>query len=392
MELELKYGCNPNQQHARLLIQDDPSPLEVLNGSPGYINLLDALRGWQLVTDLESFVGKPAAASFKHVSPAGCAVAGDLSIAMRKSQFLPDDVELSPVASAYVKARSSDRVASFGDFIAVSDTVGTSLAHIIKPEVSDGIIAPDYEDEALDILKQKKKGNYVILRMDRDYQPPAIEHRYEFGITLEQSHNDAVVDRALLSPDRIVTDAKEIDDVAIETALVATIALKHTQSNSVSVGYEGQAIGIGAGQQSRIACTRIACDKAERWFLKLHPKAVQLEFHEGMPRSEKVNAVDQFIRYNELDDSERAQFAERIAGSFEPLTDEERSDWLSSFSGIVLSSDAFFPFRDNLDRAAKSGASIVVQPGGSARDADVTAAANEHGMVMFHTGVRLFLH
>lgn len=391
MELKLKYGCNPNQSHARL-IAPDPSPLTVVNGSPGYINILDAIRGWQLVRDLENFIGKPAAASFKHVSPAGAAVAGPISDALRQSQFLSAETELSPVASAYVKARSSDRVASFGDFIAISDIVDESLARVIKPEVSDGIIAPGYEPGALELLKQKKKGGYVILQMDSDYAPPAIESRCDFGITLEQSFNDAVINASLFAPERIVSENKALSDDAIETAQVATITLKHTQSNSISVGYQGQAIGIGAGQQSRIACTRLACDKADRWFLKMHPRSLELTFADGLPRSEKVNAVDMFIRHHELDEHERAQLSEQVTGTMKPLTQQERADWLRRFDGIVLSSDAFFPFRDNIDRAARSGVSVVVHAGGSARDEVVTAAANEHGMVLVNTGLRLFLH
>lgn len=388
-EIPLKYGCNPNQKHARILTPD-PSPLAIVNGNPSYINLMDGIRSWQLVRELKQATGKPAAASFKHVSPAGCAVAAELSPAFKKSQFIADDTELSPAATAYAKARSSDRVASFGDFIAVSEPVDITLAMLIKPEVSDGIIAPGYDADALAILKAKKRGGYVMLQMDPDYTPPAVESRTDFGITLEQSFNDAAITPELFG--NVVTDNKKLSDGEITTAMVSTITLKHTQSNSICVGYEGQAVGVGAGQQSRIACTRIACDKADRWFMKLHPKALQLQFVDGVPRSEKVNAVDMYIRYMELDDRELTQFEKAVEHHPGAITEQERADWLSAFGGIVLSSDAFMPFRDNLDRAAQSGVKVLVQAGGSARDEGVIQAANEHGMAMAFTGMRLFLH
>ncbi len=390
-EIHLKYGCNPNQPEARV-IQPDSEPLEVVNGRPSYINLMDGLRSWQLVRDLKKGTGKAAAASYKHVSPAGAAVAGDLSVAFRQSQFIAPETELSPAATAYAKARSSDRPASFGDFIAVSEVVDETLANLIKPEVSDGIIAPGYAPEALEILKQKKKGGYVMLQMDPHFRPPAVEERVEFGMTLKQSHNDAVISPDLLQT--VVTAKKELSDDEVETAIVATATLKHTQSNSVCVGYKGHAIGVGAGQQSRIACTRLACGKSDRWFLKLHPKALSLAFRDGLPRSEKVNAVESYVRWHELDETERYQLEGQLDQAVEPLTDEEIADWLGTFDlgGVVLSSDAFFPFRDNLDRAAQSGVRVVVQPGGSARDKFVIEAADQHGMVMCFTGLRLFLH
>lgn len=393
MEIKLKYGVNPNQTHARVLpAAHRPMPLRVLGGSPSYINVLDALRGWQLVRELHAAVGKPAAASFKHVSPAGAAVAGDLTDDFKRAHFYGDLADASPIATAYAKARSSDRAASFGDFIAVSDRVDASLAAIIRPEVSDGIIAPAYDDDALEVLKAKKSGGYVVLQMDATYASPAMESRTEFGLTLEQSHNDARIDRDLF--DHIVTRDKTIPGAVMETLLVATITLKHTQSNSIAVGYQGQAVGIGAGQQSRIACTRLACDKADRWFLKMHPKALALRFKEGTPRPERVNLADQFVRWHELPQQERLLLQDQLDGgaAIDPITDTERQQWLRGRDGIVCSSDAFFPFRDNLDRAAASGVRYVAQAGGSKRDGAVIAAADEHGMTMALTGLRLFLH
>lgn len=399
MDIPLKYGCNPNQPQAQITTpgtgpQGD-GPLLVVNGSPSYINALDALRSWQLVRDLKAATGKAAAASFKHVSPAGAAVAGELSPEFLQAFFYapPEKVpggEYSPVATAYAKARSSDRVASFGDFIAVSEPVDTTLAALIKPEVSDGIIAPSYEPEAFDILRAKKGGKYVMLTMDPAYTPPATESRVEFGLTLEQSHNDIAITPGTF--DNLVTAAKEIPGEVMETLIVATVTLKHTQSNSIAVGYRGQAVGVGAGQQSRIACTRIACDKADRWLLKTHPKALALRFADGLAKAEKVNAADNFVRHHELNEGERAELGKALVGDWSPITPEERRQWLGQLPGVVLSSDAFIPFRDNLDRAAASGVKFVAQAGGSARDQGVTDAANDHGMAMAHTGVRLFLH
>ncbi len=389
MQISMKYGCNPNQSHARLTGGSGDGPLTVLNGAPGYINVLDALRGWQLVRELKSSTGRPAAASFKHVSPAGAAVAGSLPEDFCKAHFF-DDADLSPAATAYAKARSSDRVASFGDFISVSDTVDASLARIIKPEVSDGIIAPGYEPQALDIIRSKKGGKYVVLQMDPGYTPPAIESRVEFGLTLEQSYNDSIIDAELFN--NLVTKNKNIPGDVMETLIVATVTLKHTQSNSICVGYRGQAVGVGAGQQSRIACTRLACEKADRWLLKMHPKALSLSFVDGLPKSEKVNALDQFVRYHELDEGERAVLHKALARKPDAISEQERHDWAGRFEGVVLSSDAFVPFRDNLDRAARSGVKYLAQAGGSARDRDVIDAADEHGMTMAFTGLRLFLH
>ena len=390
MEIKLKYGLNPNQTFARVTHPDEPGPLTVVNGKPSFINILDALRGWQLVRELEGALNKPAAASFKHVSPAGAAVAGELGERFRQAFFIPEAAQLSPVATAYAKARSSDRVASFGDFIAVSDRVDATLAGLIKPEVSDGIIASAYDDDARDILAAKKAGSYVMLQMDPAYEPTGVEARTEFGLTLEQDANTAVIDRHLLS--NIVTNNRDLPDDAAESLLVATITLKHTQSNSIAVGYAGQAVGVGAGQQSRIACTRLACDKFDRWALTQHPKAIDLQFKEGIPRSEKVNVVDTLLRWYELTSAERDGLCERLVKPPEPITAEERAEWLKRYPGVALSSDAFFPFRDNLDRAARSNVRYVAQAGGSKRDADVIAAADEHAMVMAITGRRLFLH
>lgn len=390
MDIPLKYGCNPNQTHAKVITPLDDGPLVVRNGSPSYINILDALRGWQLVRDLKAATGKAAAASFKHVSPAGAAVAAPLTAEFCKAHFYSDPGNLSEAATAYARARSSDRVASFGDFIAVSETVDATLAQLIKPEVSDGIIAPGYDEEALQIISAKKGGKYVVLQMDPAYSPPAIETRTQFGITLEQSHNDIAIGADTFA--NVVTKHKDIPPDVLETLIVATVTLKHTQSNSVDVGFEGQAVGIGAGQQSRIACTRIACDKADRWLLKQHPKALELAYVDGLPKSEKVNAAEGFVRWHELNESERTEVRNKLTNLPEPISDNERQDWLRKLPGVVLSSDAFIPFRDNLDRAAASGVEYVVQAGGSARDDDVIAAADEHGMVMALTGVRLFLH
>lgn len=394
MEIKLKYGCNPNQPHARVVMDPGSAsgdgPLRVRNGAPSYINMLDGIRGWQLVRDLKAATGKASAASYKHVSPAGAAVARPLTPDFCAAHFYADDGSLSPIATAYARARSSDRVASFGDFIAVSEPVDESLAGLIKPEVSDGIIAPGYDDDALAILSAKKGGRYVVLEMDAAYTPPAVESRSDFGITLEQSHNDIVIDADTFA--NVVTKAADIPVDVMESLVVATITLKHTQSNSISVGYQGQAVGVGAGQQSRIACTRIACDKADRWLLKQHPKALALEFADGLAKSEKVNAADSFVRHHELNDAERAALAQQLVGDPAPITEQERADWLAQLSGVVLSSDAFIPFRDNLDRAKASGVGYVAQAGGSARDQDVIDAADEHGMVMAATGVRLFLH
>ena len=401
-ETRLKYGCNPNQPHAVIRYDGEgPSPLSVVNGTPSYINALDALRAWELVRDLRHATGKPAAASFKHVSPAGAAVAGELSPDFCKAHFYPApaDHDYSPIASAYARARSSDRVASFGDFIAVSEPVDVSLAKLIKPEVSDGIIAPAYDPEAQALLAAKKGGKYVMLQIDPGYTPQSlpegrggVESRTCFGLTLQQTYNDCVIDAAMLG--NLVTACKDLPAAAVESLLVATVAIKHTQSNSIGVALGGQAVGIGAGQQSRIACTRLACDKADRFLLKQHPKALALvdQFAPGIGRPEKVNALDQFTRYHELDRTELRELRAALTADPDPITRDEAAAWCGSFGDLALSSDAFIPFRDNLDRAKRSGVKYVVHAGGSARDDLVTAAADDHGMVMALSGLRLFLH
>ncbi len=388
-EIPLKYGLNPHQAFAKLR-SDGEMPVSVLNGTPSYINILDALRGWQLVRELRGVLDKPAAASFKHVSPAGAAVAGPLTDDFLRGHFYQTPSRLSPIATAYARGRSSDRQASFGDFIAVSERVDLSLAQLIKPEVSDGIIAPSYAPDALNILSQKKGGGYVILKMDEAYEPSRIEHRLEHGLRLEQSHSEAVIDASLLK--HIATKNKKLPRAAVEAVLVAMVTLRHTQSNSVIVAHNGQAVGIGAGQQSRIACTRLACDKAERFFLKTHPKTLALPYQPDLGRPERVNLADDFVQWHTLDESERRVVLAGLTAEPQPITAEERRAWLDGLGGVSLASDAFFPFRDNIDRAARTGVIYVANPGGSKRDDLVVAAADEHDMVMAMTGLRLFLH
>jgi AICAR transformylase/IMP cyclohydrolase PurH len=389
MRTELKYGCNPHQKPAYLSFDGDPSPLQALNGTPGYINVLDALGGWQLVRELRRATGKPSAASFKHVSPAGAAIARPLNEEFLKSQMLPDE-PLSPVATAYARARGGDRMSSFGDAIAVSDPVDVSLVRLIRREVSDLIIAPGYEPEALEILKSKRGGGYRILQIDPDYEPPEMESRDVFGFTLEQLRNTATIDADLFR--NIVSKAKEVPEDVLETLIVATIALKYTQSNSVCVAYDGQVIGMGAGQQSRVHCTRLACSKADKWYMQQHPRVLSLDFADGLTRAERTNVVDQFLLWDELSDAERTATEAGLRGAPEPLSADERAAWIARFAGVCISSDAFFPFRDSVDRASRSGVAYVAQPGGSLRDDEVTAAADQYGMVMVHTGLRVFLH
>lgn len=389
MEIKLKYGLNPHQRFAQLVIEAEPAPLEVVNGTPGYINILDAMAAWPLARELKDATGRAGAASFKHVSPAGAAVARPLSEEFRGSQMLPDE-KLSPVARAYVRARGADRLSSFGDMAAVSDTVDVSLARVLEREVSDGIIAPDYEPEALEILKRKKDGGFCVFRIDPDYEPPETEYRDTFGFRLEESRNTARVTRELL--DNVVTERTGIPDDIAETLLVATIALKYTQSNSVCVAYDGQVIGMGAGQQSRVHCTRLACRKADKWLLQMHPRTLGLRFKSGLGRPERTNIVDQFLLWDELAEAEKEQMLEGLEERPEPLTRKERAEWMGSFDGICCSSDAFFPFRDSLDRASRTNVQYVLQPGGSYRDDLVTEAADRYGMVMAHSGVRWFLH
>ncbi len=389
MKIELRYGCNPHQRPASLAFPGTSAPLQVLNGAPGYINMLDALGAWQLVRELRQATGKPSAASFKHTSPAGAAVAQPLGEAFRRSQMLPDE-PLSPVATAYARARGGDRMSSFGDAIAVSDEVDVSLAQLIRREVSDLVVAPGYQAEALDILKSKRGGRYLVLQIDPDYEPPETEHRELFGFALSQQRNSARIDAGLFG--NVVTANASIPPEALETLIVATVALKYTQSNSVCVAYGGQVIGPGAGQQSRVHCTRLACDKADKWFLQQHPRVLDLAFAEDLTRAEKTNLVDQFLLWDELAGAERDALRAGLRHVPEPLSPEEREAWIAGFEGVCLSSDAFFPFRDSIDRASRSNIGYVAQPGGSLRDDDVTAAADQYGMVMVHTGLRLFLH
>lgn len=389
MQLELKYGCNPHQRPARLLFEGESSPLQVLNGTPGYINLLDAFGAWQLVRDMRRATGLPSAASFKHVSPAGAAVARPLNEEFRRSQMLLAD-ELSPVATAYARARGGDRMSSFGDAVAVSDPVDVSLAQLLKREVSDLIIAPGYDVEALRILQSKKGGGYRILQIDPAYDPPEMEGRDVFGFRLEQRRNVARIDADLFR--KVVTRRTDIPREAMETLIVATIALCYAQSNSVCVAYDGQVIGMGAGQQSRVHCTRLACDKADKWFLQQHPRVLEMPFRDGLTRLDKTNIVDQYLLWEQLSDSEIEAMQASLRAPVSPLSREEKAEWIARFETVCISSDAYFPFRDSIDRASRSHVQYVAQPGGSLRDADVTAAADQYGMVMAHTGLRCFLH
>jgi len=388
MEIELKYGCNPHQVPARLIVPD-PSQFRVLNGRPSYINILDALGAWQLSRELKASTGKPSAASFKHTSPAGAAIAAPLSAEYRASQFLSDD-DLSPIATAYVRARGGDRMCSFGDVAGVSEVVDSSLAQVLKHEVSDLIIAPGFDPAALEMLKTKKQGGYLIFQIDPDYEPPQMETRELFGFGLQQKRNDARISKDLFQ--NIVTSKKSFTDDILTTLVVATIALKYTQSNSVCVAYQGQVIGMGAGQQSRVHCTRLACDKADKWLLQQHPKTIGLKFREGLKKPEKANVVDQYLLWDQLSEPEESSMLSALAEVPEQITKEERFEWIKRFEGVCLSSDAFIPFRDNIDRASRSNVKFVAQAGGSLRDSEVTQAAEQYGMTMVHTGLRLFLH
>ncbi len=390
-ELELKYGCNPNQKPARIFTQTGELPLTVLSGKPGYINFLDALNGWQLVTELKRATGLPAATSFKHVSPAGAALGLPLSDTLKKIYFVPQDAPLSPLACAYARARGADRMSSFGDWISLSDPCDVPTALLIKPEVSDGVIAPDYEPEALEILKSKRGGNYNIVKMDPAYQPPALERKDIFGITFEQNRNELVIDDAFFA--NVVTQNKELPETAKHDLAVAMIALKYTQSNSVCYVKDGQCIGIGAGQQSRIHCTRLAGDKADNWWLRQHEKTLALPFIAGLKNPDRDNAIDRYIS-NEADETVlkdgnwQRLFTEKPA----PLTTAEKKAWLTRLSGVSLGSDAFFPFSDNIDRAAQSGVAYIAEPGGSKRDQEVIDACDRYGIAMAFTGLRLFHH
>ena len=390
-ELELKYGCNPNQKPSRIFMEDGSElPIEVLNGRPGYINFLDAFNGWQLVKELKEATGLPAATSFKHVSPAGAAVGRELDDTLRKIYWVDEDIELTPLANAYARARGADRMSSFGDFIALSDECDAATARLIQHEVSDGIIAPGYSAEALQILKSKKKGNYNIIKIDADYVPTPVEHKQVFGITFEQGRNEIKIDDSLL--ENIVTENKELPQSVKDDMKIALITLKYTQSNSVCYVKDGQAIGIGAGQQSRVHCTRLAGSKADSWLLRQCPKVLDLPFREDIGRPDRDNAIDNYIGEYYMDVLDDGKWERIFTRKPEVFTASEKAEWLSKMSGVVLGSDAFFPFSDNIDRAAKSGVSYIVQPGGSVRDDIVIESANNYNMVMVCNGVRLFHH
>ena len=390
-DLELKYGCNPNQVPAKIFVNDGRDlPIEVLNGRPGYINFMDAFNGWQLVSELKKACGLPAATSFKHVSPAGAAVGIALDDTLKKIYFVDETVELSPLACAYARARGADRMSSFGDFIALSDVCDVATAKLIKPEVSDGIIAPGYEDEALEILKGKKRGTYNIIKIDPAYKPQPIEHKDVFGITFEQGRNELPIVGSLL--ENIVTKNKELPDQAQIDLLIALIALKYTQSNSVCYAKGGQAIGIGAGQQSRIHCTRLAGSKADNWLLRQSPKVLGLKFVDGISRADRDNSIDLYIGEDYMDVLADDKWQNIFKEKPEVFTKEEKQQWLSQQTGVALGSDAFFPFSDNIERAARSGVKYVAQPGGSKRDDAVIEACDKLDMVMAFTGIRLFHH
>lgn len=385
---QLRYGVNPHQKPAQIYTTESPLPITVLNGSPGTINLMDALHGWPLVKELKAALGLPAAASFKHVSPAGTAVSVPLTDELKQAYFV-DDVELSPLAIAYARARGADRMSSFGDWVALSDTVDVPTAKLISREVSDGVIAPDYEPEALAILKKKKGGKYPIVQIDPDYEPSLQETRQIYGITFAQRRNDATIDESLF--ENIVTANKDLPDSAKRDLIVATIALKYAQSNTVCYAVDGQVIGMGAGQQSRIHCTRLAGGKADNWWLRQHPRVLGFQFKEGVGRAAMNNAIDLYV-LNEVDEVERPFWEANFAEIPAPLTDEERAEWLGKLQNVALSSDAFFPFRDNIDRAQRSGVQYIIQPGGSVRDDIVIKTADAYGMTMVFTGLRLFTH
>ena len=389
-ELSLKYGCNPNQKPARIFMQDGGElPIEVLNGKPGYINFLDAFNSWQLVRELKQATGLPAAASFKHVSPAGAAVAVPMSDTLKQIYFV-DDLELSPLATAYARARGADRMSSYGDFIALSDVCDRETATLIKREVSDGIIAPGYTDEALEILKSKRKGTYNIVRIDESYTPAPIEHKDCFGITFEQGRNALAIDDSMLG--NLVTKNKTLSAEAKRDLVIALIALKYTQSNSVCYVKDGQAIGIGAGQQSRIHCTRLAGNKADIWFLRQHPKVLALPFREDIRRPDRDNTIDVYISEDYEDVIGDGVWRQMFTEQPQPLTREEKKAWLSQLTGVALGSDAFFPFGDNIERAHRSGVSVIAQPGGSIRDDNVIETCDKYGIAMAFTGIRLFHH
>jgi phosphoribosylaminoimidazolecarboxamide formyltransferase/IMP cyclohydrolase len=387
-ELNLRYGMNPHQKQAKLTYGGKPLPIRVLNGEPGFINLLDALNAFQLVRELRKATGLPAAASFKHVSPAGAAVYAPLTPELAKAYFV-DGMELSELATAYARARGADRMSSFGDAAALSDVVDVPTARLLKREVSDLVVAPGYTEEALAILKEKKGGKFLILEIDPDYVPDPIETRTVFGLTMQQERNDAVIDESVF--ETIVTENKELPESAKRDLLVALVTLKYTQSNSICYALDGQTIGIGAGQQSRIHCTRLAGDKADRWFLRQHPIALNMKFRPGLSRAEQNNAIDLWLE-DVLTPVEQKSWEQCFEEVPPRLTPEEKREWLKGLNNVSYGSDAFLPFRDNLDRASRSGVKYVIQAGSSVRDEEVVKAANEYGMVMIYSGVRLFHH
>ena len=390
-EIELKYGVNPNQKPARIFMEEGELPLKVLSGRPGYINFLDALNGWQLVSELKRATGMPAAASFKHVSPAGAAVGEPLDDVLRKMYFIDPEAELSPLACAYARARGSDRLSSYGDFISLSDVCDAATAKLIAKEVSDGVIAPGYEPEALEILGRKRKGNYNVIEIDENYVPAALERKMCFGVTFEQGRNALELNESLL--ENVVTENKILPAEAKRDLLISLITLKYTQSNSVCYVVGGQTIGVGAGQQSRVHCTRLAGNKADLWQLRHHPKVLALQFSPALSRSERDNTIDLYLSNEESGDV----LGDEVWQNFftvrpEPLTAEEKKAYLAGVTGVSLGSDAFFPFGDNIERAHRSGVSYVAQPGGSIRDDHVIDTCNKYGMAMAFTGVRLFHH
>ena len=388
-EMELKYGCNPNQKPAKIYMEKGELPIEILNGKPGYINLLDAFNSWQLVKELKAATGLPSAASFKHVSPAGAAVAVPLDETLKKVYFV-EGIELSDMATAYARARGADRMSSYGDFVALSDECDEQTAAFLAREVSDGIIAPSYSEKALEILKGKRKGSYLVIKIDPDYVPEVQEKKQVFGVTFEQGRNNAVISEELLQ--NVVTENKDIPEDAKRDLLISLITLKYTQSNSVCYVKDGQAIGIGAGQQSRIHCTRLAGNKADVWFLRQNPKVLALPFKEGLKRADRDNAIDVYISDDHDDVLRDGEWQRVFTERPEPLTREEKKEWLKNMSGVSLGSDAFFPFGDNIERAHKSGVKYVAEAGGSIRDDNVIETCNRYGMAMAFTGLRLFHH
>ncbi len=389
-EMQLKYGCNPNQKPSRIFMEEGELPITVLCGKPGYINLLDALNGWQLVRELKEATGLPAATSFKHVSPAGAAVGLELSDTLKKIYFVDDSIELSPLANAYARARGADRMSSFGDFIALSDECDKPTAQLIAKEVSDGIIAPGYSDEALEILKRKKKGAYNIIQIDPDYVPAPVERKQVFGVTFEQGRNELKIDKELLS--NVVTQNKEMTEAEIRDLIISLITLKYTQSNSVCYVKDGQAIGIGAGQQSRIHCTRLAGNKADVWWLRQAPQVLALEFVDGIKRADRDNAIDVYISDEYMDVLADGVWETKFKTKPPVFTKEEKEAWIAKNTDVALGSDAFFPFGDNIERAYKSGVKVIAQPGGSIRDDQVIETCDKYGLAMAFTGIRLFHH